>query len=232
MGPDHIPSPRPGPHLPCPVTSARNAAISPYTAAGPSRWTSWADSGTTAIRVVPWRSAMRSVTVAASPVVAVAVSVQNRVTGAAPSSPSVTVIVVVLVPVRRPSPSYAPGDRRLASAGDTYPYMYTKAMVAAMAKVPAAAVAASGLVGGYGIARWTEKRPLGGVALAAAGALAAYEWNRQAGPRAATALTVAYVAAFAGSHPLAKKVGAWPAVFAVAGGVAAASWTVTRRAGR
>ena len=98
-----------------------------------------------------------------------------------------------------------------------------------MAKVPAAAVAAGGLVGGYGIARWTRKRPLGGVALAAAGSVAAYEWNRQAGSRAATALTAAYVAAFAGSHPLAKKLGAWPAVFTVAGGVAAASWAVTRR---
>lgn len=98
-----------------------------------------------------------------------------------------------------------------------------------MAKIPATAVAASGLIGGYGVARWTKKRPLGGVALAAAGSLAAYGWNRQAGPRAAAGLTVAYVAAFAGSHPLAKKVGAWPAVFTVAGGVAAASWAVTRR---
>ncbi|MEU9057533.1 hypothetical protein AB0D13_01235 [Streptomyces sp. NPDC048430] len=101
-----------------------------------------------------------------------------------------------------------------------------------MAKVPAAAVAAGGLVGGYGIARWTRKRPLGGVALAAAGSVAAYEWNRQAGARAATGLTVAYVAAFACSHPLAKKLGAWPAVFTVAGGVAAASWAVTRRGTR
>ncbi|MEU1126839.1 hypothetical protein ABZ371_25485 [Streptomyces sp. NPDC005899] len=98
-----------------------------------------------------------------------------------------------------------------------------------MAKVPAAAVAAGGLVGGYAIARWTKKRPLGGVALAAAGSVAAYEWNRQAGARAAAGLSAAYVAAFAGSHPLAKKVGAWPAVFTVAGAVAAASWTVTRR---
>ncbi|WP_405897950.1 hypothetical protein OG242_10790 [Streptomyces sp. NBC_00727] len=107
---------------------------------------------------------------------------------------------------------------------------WTKAEVAAMAKVPAAAVAAGGLVGGYAVARWTRKRPLGGVALAAAGGVAAYEWNRQAGPRAAAALTTAYVAAFAGSHPLAKKVGAWPAVFTVAGTIAAASWAVTRRA--
>ncbi|MEU9361743.1 hypothetical protein AB0M10_03530 [Streptomyces sp. NPDC051840] len=99
-----------------------------------------------------------------------------------------------------------------------------------MAKVPAAAVAASGLVGGYAIARWTRKRPLGGAALAAAGAVAAHGWNRQAGAPAATGLTVAYVAAFAGSHPLAKKVGAWPAVFTVAGAMAAASWAVTRRA--
>lgn len=104
------------------------------------------------------------------------------------------------------------------------------AMAKVMAKVPAAAVAASGLVGGYGVARWTKKRPLGGVALAAAGSLAAYAWNRQAGPRAAAGLSVAYVAAFAGPHPLAKKVGAWPAVFAVAGGMAAASWAVTRQA--
>ncbi|MCW8221364.1 hypothetical protein H5I60_33585, partial [Streptomyces griseolus] len=48
-----------------------------------------------------------------------------------------------------------------------------------MAKIPAAAVAAGGLVGGYGVARWTKKRPLGGVALAAAGSVAAYEWNRR-----------------------------------------------------
>lgn len=100
-----------------------------------------------------------------------------------------------------------------------------------MARIPAAAVSAGGLVGGYAVARWTGKRPLGGIALAAAGGVAAYEWNRQAGPRAATALSAAYVAAFAGSHPLARKLGAWPAVFTVAGTVAAASWAVTRRAG-
>ncbi|NED90743.1 hypothetical protein G3I76_63020, partial [Streptomyces sp. SID11233] len=70
-----------------------------------------------------------------------------------------------------------------------------------MARIPATAVAASGLVGGYAVARWTRKRPLGGVALAAAGTAAAYEWNRQAGTRAAVGLTTAYVAAFAGSHP-------------------------------
>ncbi|WP_374983018.1 hypothetical protein [Streptomyces fradiae] len=98
-----------------------------------------------------------------------------------------------------------------------------------MGRVPVAVVAAGGLVGGYGVARWTKKRPLGGVALAAAGAVAAREWRRRSGNAAAAGLSAAYVAAFAGSHPLAKKVGAWPAVFSVAGGMAAASWAVTRR---
>ncbi|PRH76860.1 hypothetical protein C6N75_23370 [Streptomyces solincola] len=97
-----------------------------------------------------------------------------------------------------------------------------------MARIPAAAVAASGLVGGYAVARWTKQRPLGGVALAAAGTVAAWEWTRRSGGKAATALTAAYVAAFAGSHPLAKKLGAWPAVFSVAGAMAAASWAVER----
>ncbi|MGW1886567.1 hypothetical protein [Streptomyces sp. NPDC001970] len=97
-----------------------------------------------------------------------------------------------------------------------------------MARIPAGAVAASGLIGGYGVARWTRKRPLGGVALAAAGAVAARQWQQEAGRTAAAGLSAAYIAAFAGSHPLAKKVGAWPAVFAVAGGMALASWAVTR----
>ncbi|MFF0202208.1 hypothetical protein [Streptomyces sp. NPDC005017] len=100
-----------------------------------------------------------------------------------------------------------------------------------MAQVPSALVAASGLVGGYAVARWTRKRQLGGVVLAAAGVAAAQRWRRQAGVPAAGALSAAYVAAFAGSHPLAKKVGAWPAVFGVAGAMAVASWAVADRRG-
>ncbi|MFI8187267.1 hypothetical protein ACIF8T_00360 [Streptomyces sp. NPDC085946] len=100
-----------------------------------------------------------------------------------------------------------------------------------MAEVPGAVFAAGGLVGGYGVARWTRQRPLGGAVLAVAGAAAARQWHRRAGGPAAGALTAAYAAAFAGSHPLAKKVGAWPAVFSVAGAVALASWAVADRRG-
>ncbi|WP_405881799.1 MULTISPECIES: hypothetical protein [unclassified Streptomyces] len=98
-----------------------------------------------------------------------------------------------------------------------------------MPSIPSSVIAASGLVGGYGVARWTRKRQLGGVVLAAAGATAANQWRQQAGGKAAGALTVTYIAAFAGSHPLAKRVGAWPAVFGVAGAVALASWAVADR---
>ncbi|WP_406058614.1 hypothetical protein OG462_17485 [Streptomyces sp. NBC_01077] len=100
-----------------------------------------------------------------------------------------------------------------------------------MPRIPTPAIAAAGLVGGYAVARWTKKRPLGGVVLAGAGVVAAREWQQVGGVKASVGLTTAYVAAFAGSHPLAKKIGAWPAVFSVAGAVAAASWAVTRDRG-
>ncbi|MCB5179641.1 hypothetical protein [Streptomyces antimicrobicus] len=98
-----------------------------------------------------------------------------------------------------------------------------------MKQVPTAAVAAAGLVGGYAVARWTRKRPLGGVVLAAAGAAAGREWHRRAGVPATAALSALYVAGFAGAHPLAKKIGAWPAVFTAASVVAATTWAVADR---
>ncbi|MEU6733814.1 hypothetical protein [Streptomyces physcomitrii] len=100
-----------------------------------------------------------------------------------------------------------------------------------MAKVPAAVLASAGLIGGYATARFTRKRQLGGAVLALAGAAAANQWREQAGGKAAGALTAAYLGAFGASHPLAKKIGAWPAVFSVAGAVAAASWAVADRRG-
>jgi hypothetical protein len=112
--------------------------------------------------------------------------------------------------------------------GDTAKVVKEEAVVA---RVPSAVVAATGLVGGYGVARWTKKRQLGGAVLAVAGVAAAQQWRAQAGGKAAGALTAAYVAAFAGSHPLAKKVGAWPSVLGVAGAVALASWAVADRRG-
>lgn len=94
------------------------------------------------------------------------------------------------------------------------------------------AAAALGLVGGFVVARQTGRRELGGALFAAAGALCAWDWNRSAGPAAAAGLGALYVAAMGGSHPLAKRIGAWPAVAAVTAATVAAGEVVTRVAAR
>lgn len=95
--------------------------------------------------------------------------------------------------------------------------------------VNTAAVVTTGLIGGWLTARETGIRPLGGVVLAAAGAWAARSWAATVGVPAAAALTTGYVAAFGASHPLAKKIGSWPAVLSVTGAIAAAAWAVSDR---
>ncbi|MCQ1985915.1 hypothetical protein [Arthrobacter sp. zg-Y844] len=90
-------------------------------------------------------------------------------------------------------------------------------------------ITSAGLIGGYQTARSTGNRQLGGAVLAAAGAGAFALWKRDAGTGTAAALTAGYVAAFGLSHPLAKKMGAWPAVYTVTGAVAAASLIFGRR---
>ena len=98
-----------------------------------------------------------------------------------------------------------------------------------MARVPTAAVAAGSLIGGYVVARDTGVRPLGGVVLLAGGAWCTRSWLASRGPVVAGALLVVAVAAFAGSHPLAKRVGAWPAVLSVSAVTAAAAWGLADR---
>ncbi|WP_300682521.1 hypothetical protein [Nocardioides sp.] len=90
-------------------------------------------------------------------------------------------------------------------------------------KIPTAPLVALGLVGGYATARYTGKRELGGAVLAVAGAAAAKGWAGSVGVAPAAALTALYVGAFGGSHPLAKKIGAWPSVGVVTGLAAGAA---------
>jgi hypothetical protein len=98
---------------------------------------------------------------------------------------------------------------------------------------PTAPVAAASLVGGYLIARTTRKRPLGGLALAAGGAWCARRWQQSAGTGTAAGLTAIYLGGFGASHPLARRIGAWPSVLSVAGVSAAAAWVLAdRRRGR
>lgn len=92
------------------------------------------------------------------------------------------------------------------------------------------AAAALGLVGGFAVARWTGRRGLGGALFTAAGAWCARDWYRASGPAAAAGLSVLYAAAMGGSHPLAKRIGAWPSVVAVTAVTVAAAELVTRTA--
>lgn len=95
--------------------------------------------------------------------------------------------------------------------------------------VQTAPVTALGLVGGYLVARETGIRPLGGVVLGGAGLLAGRSWLAKTDPATTAALSAIYLGGFGASHPLAKKVGAWPAVLGVAAVSAAASHLLSDR---
>jgi hypothetical protein len=96
-------------------------------------------------------------------------------------------------------------------------------------RLPTAPIVAAGLVGGYVVARETKVRPLGGAVLAAAGVLAGRQWLRTVGPTGTAALAAVYVGGFGLSHPLAKWIGACPAVLAAAGVSATSALLVADR---
>jgi len=102
-----------------------------------------------------------------------------------------------------------------------------------MPRIPSPVFTTAGLIGGYLVARTTKRRELGGAALAAGGAAAFATWRRSAGAPTAGALTGLYLAAFGASHPLAKKIGAWPSVLSVTAVTGAAAYLLAdRRASR
>lgn len=96
-------------------------------------------------------------------------------------------------------------------------------------RLPTAPIVAASLVGGYLVARESGVRPLGGAVLAAGGVVAGREWVRHAGPAGTAALVGVYLGGFGASHPLAKEIGAWPAVLTAAGASALASWALSDR---
>jgi hypothetical protein len=89
-----------------------------------------------------------------------------------------------------------------------------------MVRVPTSALAAAGLVGGFTVARYSHNRRAGGAVWAAAGLLALPRWVAT-GPVRALALVAAYAGGMGASHPLAKKIGAWPSVLVVTAGTSA-----------
>jgi hypothetical protein len=94
---------------------------------------------------------------------------------------------------------------------------------------PTAPIAAGSLIVGYVVARETGVRPLGGAVLVIAGGWCVRSWARHRGPGTAAALLGIYAAGFVGSHPLAKRIGAWPAVLTVAALSGASAWILADR---
>jgi hypothetical protein len=90
--------------------------------------------------------------------------------------------------------------------------------------VATAPLIATGLIGGWQIARATGVRPIGGVVLAAAGVLAGRSWLVRKGPATTVALSAGYLGAFGLSHPLAKRIGGWPSVLIVTSAATAAAY--------
>jgi hypothetical protein len=90
--------------------------------------------------------------------------------------------------------------------------------------VPTAPIAATGLIGGFGVAMMSGSRALGGVVLVICGLACIAIWLRRDGHQTAMILTLAGLLAFALSHLLGLIVGAWPAVLFTAAGTAVLYW--------
>jgi len=91
---------------------------------------------------------------------------------------------------------------------------------------PTAGLVVAGMLGGYVTGRLTKIRPLAGVVLGAAGIAAGRRWYRSSGPGTTALLSTIYLGAFGLSHPLAKKIGAWPSVLVSTAAAAGAAWVI------
>jgi hypothetical protein len=98
-----------------------------------------------------------------------------------------------------------------------------------MSTIPTAPVAASGLIAGFAAGRYLHRRDLAGILSAAALAWCVPAWRNAAGPGAAAGLAATYVGGLGASHPLAKKIGAWPSVLVVSAASAGAAAVVADR---
>jgi hypothetical protein len=96
-----------------------------------------------------------------------------------------------------------------------------------MERISTAALAATGLIAGYGVAVASGSRPLGGLVLAAFGLTCIAIWLKRDGPRIAGLLAVVGFLAFALSHVLGLLIGAWPSVLVVAAVTAWVCWHVS-----
>ena len=98
--------------------------------------------------------------------------------------------------------------------------------------IPTAPIVAGSLIGGYYVARTSKNRKLGAAVLGVGGVIAKTEWMKTSGPVTTTILSGIFYGGFGLSHPLAKKIGAWPAVLTVAGVAATSAYVLNDRKAR
>jgi len=98
-----------------------------------------------------------------------------------------------------------------------------------MTRTPTWPVAALSLAVGFAVADLTGVRALGGIVLVAAALWCALRWKATGGLPLALALVAVYLAAFAVSHPLGDRLGAWGAVATVSAAVGAVTWAAADR---
>ncbi|NHC14178.1 hypothetical protein [Motilibacter deserti] len=101
-----------------------------------------------------------------------------------------------------------------------------------MSAIPTSVISAGSLLGGYLTGRATGVRPAGGVVLLAGAVTAGRRWQRTVGPARTAALLATYVGAFGASHPLARRIGAWPSVAVATAAVGVASHLLGDRPAR
>ena len=98
-----------------------------------------------------------------------------------------------------------------------------------MRTVPPALLTSAGLIAGFAVTRVQRHRSWSGLVAGAGGLAAVESCRRRSGLGRAVLLGAAYGAVLAGSHPLARRIGAWPAVVTATAGVAAVAQLLSGR---
>ncbi|QGK69459.1 hypothetical protein GIY23_07940 [Allosaccharopolyspora coralli] len=101
-----------------------------------------------------------------------------------------------------------------------------------MQRIPISLITGAGLIGGFAVTRVFRHQHLSGLVAGSVGLAATESARRRAGNAAAVVVGGSYGLALFVSHPLARKLGAWPSVCTVAAAAAVTAYTVADRTAR
>lgn len=107
-----------------------------------------------------------------------------------------------------------------------WPYLFRWLNVEVM-RLFTSLLAGMTLAVGFGVAQITGNRLVGGIVLVIGAAICGYRWWQSVGWFPTIASEFVFFASFVASHPLAKQIGAWPAVAVVGAVTVVASFVLT-----